>query len=140
MPSYSAMTSHLTDPLAPESGFSLMEVLITISIIAIALTAVYRLHSQTIAMADATSFHTTAPHLAQGKMVALQLKPAGELADDSGDFGDTHPGYHWKAAISDVESELLSRTKEDLKRIDVTVLSARDQREFSLRRYVFIRE
>lgn len=131
---------HRTDPSPSDAGFTLMEVLVAISIIAISLTAVYRLHSQTLAMANTTGFYTIAPFLAQQKVVDLRLKPIDELTDDSGDFGDQYPEYSWKATISDVESEVLSRTKEDLKRIDITVISDRDNRTFSLRQYLFVRE
>jgi len=116
-----------------------MEVLIAMSIIAIALTAVYRLHSQTLSMAHTASFHTTAPLLAHQKMVELQIMPAEDLADDQGDFGEGHPGFSWRAMISEVESESLDQTEEDLKRIDVTVYFGTDQLSFSLRRYLFTR-
>jgi general secretion pathway protein I len=129
-----------TGPFPSDAGFTLMEVLVSMAIIAVALTAVYRLHSQTLAMGSATHFYTTAPLLAQQKMVELQSKPANELADDSGDFAELYSGYHWAATINDVDSELLERTKESLKRIDLTVSSDGDRQTFSLRRYLLIEE
>ncbi len=130
---------HPANRRVSSTGFTLMEVLISISIIAITLTAVYRMHSQTLSMAGTAYFYATAPLLAQGKIAELRLRPADELGDDSGDFGDRHPSFSWQATITDVESELLERTKEDFKRLDVTIYLNGDQSSFSLRQYLFIR-
>jgi general secretion pathway protein I len=108
------------------------------SIVAIALTAVYRLHSQTLAMANATVFYATAPLLAQQKMVSLQLKPADELTDDSGDFGDDFTGYGWSTIIDEVESEFLENTAKDLKKIDVSVDLNNGEFVYDIRAYKFI--
>ena len=133
-------TQQRADSSPADAGFTLMEVLVAISIIAISLTAVYRLHSQTLTMANTAGFYTIAPLLAQQKMVEFQLKPMDELTDDSGDFGDRYPEYRWETTINDIESEVLKQTTRDLKRIDITVFFDRDHHTFSLRRYVLIRE
>ena len=131
--------THSAHLQVPGNGFTLLEVLISISIIAIALTAVYGTHSQTLSMAGAIHFYATAPLLAQGKMAEMRLRPADELSDDSGDFGELFPSFSWQATVSDVESELLERTKEDLKRLDVTVYLEGDQNAFTLTQYLFVR-
>jgi len=122
-----------------KSGFTLMEVLVSMAIIAISLTAVYHLHSQTVGMTHRSQFYTVAPLLAHQKMVELQLKPDDELLDDAGDFGENHPAFSWKAEVADVESDLLTHTREDLKQIDITIHHDSDQLVFSLRRYLFLR-
>jgi len=121
------------------SGFTLMEVLISMAVIAISLTAVYHLHSQTVSMTHRSEFYTVAPLLAHQKMVELQLKPGDELLDDAGDFGENHPDFSWQASVADVASELLTHTREDLKQVDVTIYHDGDQLVFSLRRYLFLR-
>lgn len=122
------------------SGFTLLEVLISVSIIAIALLAANRMHSQTLTMANFGKFYTAAPLLAQYKMAELEGKPIAELADDTGDFGEDHPGYSWKATIANVESEILGETAQDLKQVDVTVFFAANESAFSIRQYLFLRE
>lgn len=122
-----------------DSGFTLMEILIAISIIAIALLAAHRMQSQTLVMAQSAKFYTIAPLLAQSKMTDLQLVSADELADDSGDFGEDYPGYTWKATVSDVTSEILDQTAQDIKQIDLTVSYQSDEFDFSIRQYRFAR-
>ncbi len=100
-----------------DHGFTLLEVMVAISIIAIVLVAVYKLHLQTISMSSAARFYATAPLLAQGRLSALEA----DALSDSGDFGEHFPGYTWELAIEDIESEVLGEAAEDLKRIEVTV-------------------
>ncbi len=121
-------------------GFTLLEILISISIIAIALLAANKMHSRTLSMANFGKFYTTAPLLAQYKMAEFRVTPKAELADDAGDFGDDHPGYSWKVAIADVESEELGETAEDLKQVNVTVSFGDDESTYSVRQYLFPRQ
>lgn len=102
-------------------GFTLLEVMVAVSIIAIVFVSVFRLHTQTLAMTSSVRFYATAPMLAQSKLTELGNRPPGSLSDDSGDFGEDFPGFSWEAAVSDVNSELLEDTAKDLKRIDLTV-------------------
>ena len=106
-----------------KAGFTLFEVLVAMSVIAISLSAVYRLHSQTLSMAHRARFYTIAPLLAHQKMAEFQLLPPDDLADDTGDFGEGYASFSWKATVNGVESELLRQTQEDFKRIDITIHS-----------------
>ena len=121
-------------------GFTLLEIMVSISVIALVLVSVYRLHAQTISMHQSVSFYTTAPLLAQNKMAEFEIKPLDELTDDSGSFADEFPGYSWKVAINDVESETLGSTAEDLKKIDITVSFNQDEFTYDLRTYRFYSE
>ena len=121
-------------------GFTLLEIMVSISIIAIVLVSVYRLHGQTISMHQSARFYTIAPLLAQNKMAEFEIKPLDELTDDSGSFADEFPGYSWKVAINDVESETLGSTAEDLKKIDIIVSFNQDEFTYDLRTYRFYSE
>ena len=59
-----------------EGGFTLMEVMIAIAILAIALTAVYRSQSQSVSMAANARFLTTAAAAQPGKMAEVDSRPA----------------------------------------------------------------
>ncbi len=126
-----------TRNLQSDFGFTLLEIMVAVSIIAIVLVSVYKMHAQTISMNYEARFYTTAPLLAQLKMAELETKSLEDLASDSGNFGDDFPGYGWKVGIDDVESEALGDTAKDLKKIDVTVFLNNDEFTYSLRTYRF---
>ncbi len=123
-----------------DCGFTLLEIMVSISVIALVLVSVYRLHAQTISMHQSARFYTTAPLLAQNKMAEFEIKPLDELTDDAGNFGDEFPGYSWKVAINDVESETLGSTAEDLKKIDIIVSFNQDEFTYDLSTYRFYSE
>ena len=129
-----------TRNLQADCGFTLLEIMVAISIIALVLVSVYRLHAQTISMNQSARFYTTAPLLAQNKLAEHEIKPLDELADDAGNFGDEFPGYSWKVAVNDVESETLGSTAEDLKKIDIIVSFNQDEFTYDLRTYRFYTE
>ena len=122
------------------SGFTLLEVLIAMAIMAIVLVSVYRLQSQTLNMAAASRFYTQAPMLAQNRLSQLEANPSELIAGDSGDFGEQFPGYSWRVSTEEVSSEILGEIAGDLKRIDVTVALNEKEYEYSVRTYLFVRE
>ena len=122
-------------PFSP--GFTLLEVMVALSIIAVVLVAVYKMQSMTIAMTTSEKFYATAPFLAQGKMAALVAAPAEDMEGGSGDFGEDYPGYTWQAAVEDVASDTLEQQAESLKQIDVTVRFNSDEYRYTLRSYCY---
>lgn len=124
--------------IEPAAGFTLLEIMISISIIAIVLAAVYRMHIQTISMNASVKFYTTALLLAHGKIARLEITASNDFIDDSGNFGEEFPGYIWHVSIEDVESNLLGTTGRDLKKIDVTVSFNNDVLTYNLRKYRFV--
>ena len=116
-------------------GFTLLEIMVSLAIISLVLVSIYRMHAQTIAMNYDARFYATAPFLAQLKISDMENKTIEELADDSGDFGDEHPGYSWTLEIQDIESEPLGDASKSLKTIDVTVLLDDDRLYYKVRTY-----
>ena len=121
-----------------QAGFTLLEILVAMSIITFALIAIFRLYTQTISMNYLLSFNSTAPFLAQKKMAESTSMPGEELGDNSGDFEEEFPGYTWVVSVEDVVSESLKT--EDLKKIDVRVSINGDEHVYDLRRYRFLRD
>jgi general secretion pathway protein I len=126
--------------LQHDFGFTLLEIMVAVSIIAIVLVSVYKMQAQTISMNYAARFYATAPLLAQLKLAEIEIENPGQQTGNSGDFGDKFPGYRWNVVIDDIESELLANIAENLKKIDVNVSFNNDEFTYSLRTYRFMRE
>jgi general secretion pathway protein I len=118
-----------------QHGFTLIEIMAAISIIAIVLVSVYKLHAQSVAMTSEVKFYATAPMLAQKKMAELESKSRKDISDESGDFGDQFPNYSFNIVINDVESKELGNVADNLKRIDITVSFNKDEYTYDLRDY-----
>ena len=129
-----------TRNLQYDFGFTLLEIMVALSIIAIVLVSVYKMQAQTISMNLATRFYATAPLLAQFKIAEVEIANPGEQTDDSGDFGDEFPGYRWNVVINDIESEPLGNIADNLKQINVNVFFNTDEFTYRLRTYRFMQD
>jgi general secretion pathway protein I len=119
-------------------GFTLLEVMVAIAILAIALTSLLSSQSQSMLAADESEFSIATAFLAEKKMAEL-LAEGTDLPETSGDFGESHPQYLWRAEIVDADffdNELLQGTEPFLKRIDLVVYNESERRSFALSRYV----
>jgi general secretion pathway protein I len=125
-------------PQQGRAGFTLLEILVAMSIITFALIAIFRLYTQTISNNYLLSFNTTAPFLAQKIMAEQTSMPGDELGDNSGDFEEKFPGYTWAVTIEDLVPEVLET--DDLKKIDVRVFLNGGEETYYLRRYRFLRD
>lgn len=96
-------------------GFTLLEVMIALAILAITLVTLYQSQSQSISMATDSRFLTTASLLAQGRMAEVDAVDPRGVVSGNGDFGDDYPGYTWRLEVSAVEELPL------LKRMTLTV-------------------
>jgi len=119
-------------------GFTLLEVMVAMAIIAIALTAVLGSQSQSVSLASEAKFNTTAPLLAQSKIAEIEVAEQGALAGDSGDFGEDFPGYTWELSVEDITFEEPENVSDLLKRIDLKVSwGEAEQYQYRLRLYRF---
>jgi len=100
------------------SGFTLLEVMIAMAILAIALVAVFQSQSQSISMAGQARFATTASLLAQSKMAEVEMMKPADINADSGEFGNDFHDYSWKVDVTETQVE-------NVKKIEVTVINKR---------------
>jgi len=122
-----------------ESGFTLLEVMVALSIIAIALAAVLGLQSQSISLASEAKFGTTASLLAQKKMAEILAETPADVKSDSGDFGDDFPAYAWQSTVNDVTSNVPEDLQDRLKQIDLKILWGDSKLyQYGLRAYCFV--
>ncbi|NVL90261.1 MAG: prepilin-type N-terminal cleavage/methylation domain-containing protein [Desulfobacterales bacterium] len=123
------------------SGFTLLEVMVAMAIIAIALTAVLGSQSQSLSLAGEAKFNTTAVFLAQHKMAEIEAGDPHDLVSDSSDFGEDFPSYRCDLKVSDVLFEVPEKISDHLKQIDLTISwEEHDQYKYSLRLYRFVPE
>jgi general secretion pathway protein I len=124
-----------------DHGFTLLETMISLSIIAIALTVLLTSQSQSLSLGGEAKFITTASLLAQDKMAEIEAMDVKELMSDSGDFGDDFPGYRWEIESNQapvLDSENLNKY---LKQINLNVFFGGDSRyKYTLRLYRFVLE
>ena len=125
-------------PISNKIGFTLLEVLIALSVIAIVLVSVYRLYSQNLIMAESHRFYNLAPILAQNKLAEIELAPDDNLGGGIGNFGDDHPGYTWELATEETQSEALGDFAGWLQRIDLIIGYNENAYTYQLRTYRLI--
>jgi general secretion pathway protein I len=119
-------------------GFTLLEVIVALSIIAIALTTLFVSQSQSLSLAGEAKFSTTAILLAQAKMVEMETMKAEDLTSDSGDFGEDFPDYFWEVQVNPVSFPGVEQYADQFKQIDLSVFFGEDkQYQYSLRLYLF---
>ena len=104
-------------------GFTLLEVLVAIAILAISLTTIYGSQARSLALASEAQFRVTASFLAGMKLAELESGMAGLVSDD-GVFGDEYPGYTWKTSVENASLQDIrefSGIETDARKVEVTV-------------------
>ena len=99
-------------------GFTLLEVMIAMAILATTLVVVFQSQSQSVSMAGRARFETTASLLAQSRMAEIEAANPENVVSDNGDFGDDFPDYSWQVDVTETELE-------SLKKIEVKVVNER---------------
>ncbi len=117
------------DDGATSRGFTLVEVLVSLAIIAIVLITCLRAQNQSIRLYHLSRDMTVATILARQKMLeielAVKLGEFPELGEDEGDFEDTFPGFSWQKSVS-------TTPFEEARRIDLSVIWKEGTRERSV--------
>ncbi len=120
-------------------AFTLLEIMVSISIIAIVLVSLFRMHAATIGLAEKVKFNAVATHLARQKITEIRMDMKGAV-DGRGDFGDEFPGYSWESAMENMvvfDEEMISEKQaENMKRIDLTI-SLGERQSFTLRTWTY---
>ncbi|MBW1955606.1 MAG: prepilin-type N-terminal cleavage/methylation domain-containing protein [Deltaproteobacteria bacterium] len=120
-------------------GFTLLEILVAVSIIAIVSTAVYQMHFFSLSQGHQTALETRCLLLAQKKLAEVKTASEDMFSSASGDFGDDFPGFRWEMQVKGIESDIFKAAGKDLKRIDLKVFSDRPSAFYALRAYRFTR-
>lgn len=105
-------------PDTREKGFTLLEVMIAMAILATVLVTVFHSQSQSIAMANESRALTTLALLAQSRMAEIEGRQDLSTGQTTGNFGDDFPDYTWTANISQPQGP----GSTYLRKIEVTVV------------------
>jgi general secretion pathway protein I len=117
------------------SGFTFIEVLMAVSILAVLLVGVHKLQSQLVDVNMAARFLTQAPLLAQNRLAELERNHFKDVEKNSGDFGPAFPGYSWSLVIETIDSDILKKAASPMKKIEVSILLNKGERTYRLRAY-----
>ena len=118
-----------------KQGFTLLEVMISVSIIALVFVSLFRMQSGTISLAQTGQFNTIAPILA-AQLIARIEPDIQNWSQSDGDFGETHPGITWACEISDISLDALDFIREEsadsLKKIHITITGSSEQTPYEV--------
>ncbi|MFC1823015.1 prepilin-type N-terminal cleavage/methylation domain-containing protein [Thermodesulfobacteriota bacterium] len=81
------------------AGFTLLEVMVALAILATAFTAVLRLHSDSMELVISSRISSKAAELAQFKMTEIKNTGLKSLPFLSGSFSEFAPDYVWEARV-----------------------------------------
>jgi len=117
---------------ALSEGFTLLEVMIAISILAIAMVVILGLRNRAIDLNGYARDLTTASLLAQSKMGEWELKGFPDTGETSGEFGKENPDFKWQVIVTPTPFD-------DLRELEVIVSWKRGIRDetLDLTTYVF---
>jgi len=124
-----------TETVTSRQGFTFIEVLMAVSILAILLVGVHKLQSQMVSMSQTARFFTLAPLLAQSQMAEMERRNFKDIPKDTGDFEGAYPGYAWSLRMETLESEVLEKLAYPMRKIDVSVSFNKGEQTYLLRTY-----
>ena len=90
-------------------GFTLVEVLAAIVLIAIVLPVAMHGISIATAVGGAAKFKAEAAILAQSKLNELVVTKSWQDAELAGDFGEDHPRFKWVASVNNWDNSTLKQ-------------------------------
>ncbi|WP_020589794.1 prepilin-type N-terminal cleavage/methylation domain-containing protein [Desulfobacter curvatus] len=124
-----------------QAGFTLIEVIVAMAIIATVMTALFRMQSGTINLAGADDFQTAARYLAAKALAQIELS----INDPElkGEFDQAFKGYTWQCEVTDVAANLsdimpdLAEEAGTLKKIDLTITRKQGDRSYHVETFRF---
>jgi len=118
-----------TSGIRRPGGFTLIEVLMTLMLVAIVLPAINQGVMLAVGAASAARHRTEAAGLAEAKLAEIVSSETWQQSSLSGDFAPDWPDYHWKATV---QTWALDTSDAGLQQIDLKVSWHARNREDSL--------
>lgn len=126
------MTRTLNKKLST-SGFTLLEIIVAMGLIAIALVTVIQLHTHNIDLQTESQLISMVNFLASDRFAEIQSASDLQVGSSSGDFGEDHPMFRYKQEIEGMVDF------DDLYKITVTIYPDDQEtgREFVFDTYIY---
>ncbi len=98
---------------SPQGGFTLLEVTLSLALLALALTALSTLQARNLTLTAEDKLLTEATLAARDLLSRIQ---AGQipLQEAEGDLGEDHPGWRWNIRLEDLATAGLARMEMTL--------------------------
>ncbi|MDU9048339.1 MAG: type II secretion system minor pseudopilin GspI [Candidatus Electrothrix sp. Rat3] len=90
---------------SPQTGFTLLEVMVAVAIIAMSFVSLLGSQSQSISIAGISRFETIAAMLAREKLSELQLTGFEQASNSAGQFEDEFTDYSWQADVRELSED-----------------------------------
>ncbi len=103
-------------PLKEEDGFTLVEILVTLTILAAAIPALLQAFTTATRNQALSDNSTRAVYLLKFRMAEIEMAGYPDVGQESGEFGE-NTRYSWRSVVQDIESEEV----ENIRRVTVTV-------------------
>ena len=125
------------------TGFTFLEVMISLSLMALLFSVLFKMQTQTVELATSTQFNIVAPALAQQLLTDMEHDLSNWM-QPQGDFSPNFPGIHWASEVTESNIEGLDdisdTLKNRLKKIQVTITDQSRGHVYSLTTWRMVRE
>lgn len=101
--------------LRDDSGFTLLEMLVALAILAVGILGVLRAFSSSITASKAAESYSVAAMLAQQVAGEMERRPSLEPGEMSGTFAEGAPGFTWRCLVGE-------QTQQGLQTVRISVM------------------
>jgi general secretion pathway protein I len=120
-----------------KKGFTLLEVMIAVSILSVSLVALFGSQSRSLSQATEAHFNNIAPMLASLKLAEVQSRII-PLESNEGDFEDDYSNFSWVLDVSDAALDnfnSLENVQPPIQQVSLTVSWKETKYSYSIMYY-----
>ena len=116
-----------------KNGFTLVEILVTLTILSAALPALLQAFTSATRNQGLSDNSTTALYLLKFRMAEIEMSGYPDVGQETDEFGE-NTRYRWRSVVEDIQSEEV----ENIRRVMVTITWQHRNRERSMSMSTFI--